>query len=67
MSTQDTNAMSWLSQFGQIYRSIDVSPSTSVSNIGQVGGNNKIIQSLVKLVYQLQLGLIVISYIIENF
>ena len=41
MSTQDTNAMSWLSQFGQIYRSIDVSPSTSVSNIGQVGGNNK--------------------------
>tara|TARA_R100000152_G_C6781825_1_gene217255 strand:+ start:3013 stop:5391 length:2379 start_codon:yes stop_codon:yes gene_type:complete len=41
MSTQDTNAMTWYSQFAFIYMSIDCNETASVSNIGQVGGQGK--------------------------
>tara|TARA_R100000231_G_scaffold11808_1_gene13692 strand:- start:1149 stop:3572 length:2424 start_codon:yes stop_codon:yes gene_type:complete len=42
MSSQDTNAMSWFSQFNShMYMSLQVNPLTSVSNVGLVMGNNK--------------------------
>ena len=41
MSTQDTNAMTWISQFAFIYMSISVNSTTSMSDIGLACGTFK--------------------------
>ena len=45
MSTQTTNAMSWLSQFGTIYKSIGNSQTGSMSRIGEILGLVRIVST----------------------